>query len=130
METERGDLPLSYRNIDKAGGLDNYVRKIAGTKEDSQGAVDIRTRLGDSKTLREQQLAQKQEDRSRLRKRQQKREASDQQHRFVQVEKGKELRKARAEQSSESPQAEADQRSDASTLGWLRDRIGSNFKWK
>ena len=36
---------LNSRNIDKAGGLDPYLKRIEGSKEDSQLAEALRQRI-------------------------------------------------------------------------------------
>lgn len=113
---------MIFRNIDKAGGLDKYVRKIKGTKEDSQGAAEMRIRLGDEKSA----AAERREEMELLRAK----KNADERQRAIQRSKkaaaeGRLRKRAEAEGLEESNQAP-----DRSTIGWFRDRIGGGFKWQ
>lgn len=116
------------RNIDKAGGLDNYVRKVKGTKEDSQGAFDIRLRLGDEKGLQEQQKAEKQRERGRRRIIEQQRKMLNLQRRWTEAELAKAERLGK--NADKAAQSGDGQKPDASTIGWIRNKLGSGFKWQ
>ena len=43
--TDISPAMLASRNIDKAGGLDSYLKRIEGSKEDSQLAEALRQRI-------------------------------------------------------------------------------------
>lgn len=49
---------LTCRNIDKAGGLDAYVFKIAGSREDSDKAAQVRAMLEAERQRRENHARQ------------------------------------------------------------------------
>lgn len=116
------------RNIDKAGGLDRYVRKIEGSREDSLGAERIRAQLDRPKLL--QQLQQAKVEDLRL-KEERKREKADR-ARLSRAQKGKTSNRRKYITTVERPKSdwEKEDRKDSSTVGWLRRNVLSGFKWK
>ncbi len=117
-----------HRSIDKAGGLDNYVRKIKGTKEDSHGAMEVRSRLGDNKDLGGRLDSQKPASKAGQRPLQNFRRQVDQQLHIRQLEEAR----RRLRQSRGAGTAADNKESDKndSTLGWIRSKLGSGFQWK
>ena len=115
------------RSIDKAGGLDNYVRKVEGTKEDSQGALEVRNRLGDNRSVREHEEAQRQAGKARESAGRQKKRRTDQQLRIRQLE---EARRKVQQRNRAGKEDRKETSKNNSTLGWLRSRLGSGFQWK
>ena len=103
------------------------MRKIRGTREDSQGALEVRTRLGDNKSLREEQEAEKQASKAEQTAGRQKKRRSDQQLRIRQLEEAR--RKVQQRGRAGTSDSKESSRND-STLGWLRSRLSSGFKWK
>ena len=120
------DNALMCRSIDKAGGLDNYVRKIKGTKEDSQGAIEVRNRLGDNSGLREQQEAQDRASKAQQTAGRQKKRRTDRQLRVRQLEEAR----RKVQQRSRAETEDSKSGRNDSTLGWLKNRLSSGFRWK
>ena len=122
------------RNIDKAGGLDRYIRKIEGTKEDSEGAARIRLRLDRPKMM--QRLQQEREEELRVKAEQKSQKA--QLAKLHRAEKGKQAKVVVKQAQVEGKQNlrerqkaanEKEEKKDTTAIGWLKRNVLSGFKW-
>lgn len=116
-----------YRSIDKAGGLDRYVRKVEGTKEDSQGALEIRNRLAIKAGFAPAKVPKRSEEIDST-KREQKKQSKSQRLRVRPIEEAR--RKLKGNAQKRTAGANRDTSEDGkSTLGWLRNKLNEGFKW-